>query len=210
MIFRRTENHGSAQLFLYSMNQNGEKSSVNLILDGASWMLYFIYMTLDDQIADLTRKGSGAAMRIARPLAVLIAVSSVLAGVYTGHLAFYGVALVFALLAFAIWQTSPHIHNAVRGLREGLKQNGTVEISVHQWRDAESNSYDSYDGLILMDNQPVWQMEFVTPQNWQPVEGRYSAQLAFIRGVEWPVVILTSDGLLYPRFKPKRAVTAPS
>lgn len=56
-----------------------------------------------------------------------------------------------------------------------------------------------------MDNQPLWQMEFVTPQNWQPGEGKYSAQLAFIRGVEWPVVIRTSEGLLYPRLKPRRA-----
>jgi len=33
-------------------------------------------------------------------------------------------------------------------------------------------------------------------QNWQPGEGKYSAQLAFIRGVEWPVVILTSEDLV--------------
>jgi len=48
-------------------------------------------------------------------------------------------------------------------------------------------------------------MEFVTPQNWQPVVGRLEAQLVFIRGVEWPVVILTGNGLLYPRLKPTRA-----
>ena len=50
----------------------------------------------------------------------------------------------------------------------------------------------------------LWQMEFVQPQNWQPKEGRYPAELVFIRGVEWPVVLLTSDGLLYPRLKPRR------
>jgi hypothetical protein len=49
-----------------------------------------------------------------------------------------------------------------------MKQNGDVEISIHQWTDAESNQYESYHGLILMDNQPLWQMEFVQPQNWQP------------------------------------------
>jgi hypothetical protein len=27
----------------------------------------------------------------------------------------------------------------------------------------------------------------------------------FIPGVEWPVVTLTDDGLLYPRLKPRRA-----
>jgi len=47
-------------------------------------------------------------------------------------------------------------------------------------------------------------MEFVQPQNWQPKEGRYPAELVFIRGVAWPVVLLTSDGLLYPHLKPRR------
>lgn len=163
-------------------------------------------MTLDDQIAELTRKGSGTVMKIARLGVILIAASLVLAGAASGHLVFYGTALAFAMLALAIWQTTPHIHKAVRGLKEGLRQDGTVELSIHQWKDAESNCYDSYYGLVSMDNQPMWQMEFVSPENWQPAEGRHSAQLAFIRGVEWPVVILTRDGLLYPRFTPRRAI----
>jgi hypothetical protein len=161
-------------------------------------------MTLDEQIAELTRTGSGKVMVLARPGVVVLAAGFVLTGAITGNPVFYGIALICAVIAFAVWQTIPHIHNAARGLREGLKQNGAVEISIHQWTDAESKHYEFYQGLISMDNQPLWQMEFVTPQNWQPAEGKHSAQLVFIRGVEWPVVILTGDGLMYPRLKPRR------
>jgi hypothetical protein len=161
-------------------------------------------MTLDEQMTELRRMGSGRILYWARPGVVLLSAGLVLTGAFTGNPVFYGIALAFALIAFAIWNTTPHISNAARGLREGMKQNGDVEISIHQWTDAESNQYESYNGLILMDNQPLWQMEFVQPQNWQPKEGHYPAELAFIRGVEWPVVLLTSDGLLYPRLKPRR------
>jgi hypothetical protein len=164
-----------------------------------------MYMTLDEQIAELTRTGSGKMMDLARPGVFVLAVGLVLAGAITCNPVFFGIALAFTLIAFAIGQTTPHIRNAARGLREGMQQTGVVEISVHRWTDAESNHYESYRGVILMDNQPLWKMEFVTPQNWQPREGKHSAQLAFIGGVEWPVTILTSDGLLYPRLKPRRA-----
>jgi len=162
-------------------------------------------MTLDEQIAELSRPGLDIRMDLARPTVLVLTAGLVLAGAITSNPAFYGIALASALIGFAMWQTTPHISNAARGLKEGLKQNGAVEISIHRWKDTESNQYESYQGLISMDNQPLWQMEFVTPQSWQPLEGRHSAQLAFIRGVEWPVVILTCDGLLYPRLKPKRA-----
>lgn len=162
-------------------------------------------MTLDEQIAELTRTGSGTIIHLARP-GVLIAVAGfVLAGAWTGNPVFYGMALAFALIAFAVWQTTPHIRNAARGLREGLRQKGAVLITIHLWTDAESNAHEAYRGLVSMDHQPLWQMEFVTPQNWQPEAGKYPAELAFVRGVEWPVVILTDDGLLVPRLTPRRA-----
>ena len=161
-------------------------------------------MIVDEQISELTRMGSGSIMTLARPGAVMLVAGFVLAWAFTGNLVFYGIALAFAFIAVAIWQTIPHISNAARGLREGLKQSGSIEISIHRWTDAESNHHESYQGIISMNNQPLWQMEFVTPQNWQPTEGKYSAQLAFIRGVDWPVVILVGEGLLYPRLTPRR------
>ena len=161
-------------------------------------------MTLDEQMTELRRMGSGRILYWARP-GIVVAICGFNAGrrVYR-QAGFLWNCDRFTLIAFAIWNTTPHISNAAGGLREGMKQNGDVEISIHQWTDAESNQYESYQGRILMVNQPLWQMEFVQPQNWQPKEGRYPAELVFIRGVEWPVVLLASDGLLYPRLKPRR------
>ena len=161
-------------------------------------------MTLDEQMTELRRMGSTRILYWARPSVVVLSVGLVLAGAFTGNLVFYGIAIAFALVAFAIWNATPHIGNAARGLKEGVKQDGDVKIRIHQWTDAELSQYESYNGMILMDNQPLWQMVFVQPQNWHPKEGRYPAELVFIRGVTWPVVLLTSDGLLYPRLKPRR------
>jgi len=133
------------------------------------------------------------------------AAGSVLAGVLTGNPVFYGIAFVLVLIGFVIWRVTPHIHNAARGLKEGLKHSGAVEIRIDHWTDAESNQHESYQGIILMDKQPLWQMELATPQDWRPIAGIYSAQLAFIPGIEWPVAIITSDGVLYPRLKPRPA-----
>lgn len=166
-------------------------------------------MTLDEQIAELSRMGSGKVMNLARPGVVLLIAGLALAGSLTGNPAFYAISLAFTLIAFAVWRTTPHLVNAARGLKEGIRQNGEVEISIRHWKDADSNDYKSYRGIIAMNHQPLWLMEFVIPQNWQPAEGKHPAQLVFISGVEWPVVILTGDGLLYPSSKPKSAQAHP-
>lgn len=162
-------------------------------------------MTLDEQIAELSRTGSGKMINLARPGVILLIAGFVLTGSFTGNHVFYAISMAFTLIAFAVWKITPHIVNAARGLKEGIRQNGEVAISIQHWKDADSNDYKSYQGMIFMNNQPLWRMEFVIPQNWQPAEGKYPAQLVFIRGVEWPVVILTGNGLLYPRLKPDRA-----
>ncbi len=180
-------------------------ASLTFQLDWALLILYAIHMTVDEQIAELIRTGSGKMIDLARLGTVLLMAVLLLAGAFTGNPVFYGIAAFAALVTFAIWQTTPHMRNAARGLKEGFKQNGTVEISIKQWTDPDSHRHESCHGLIAMDNQPLWQMEFVTSHHWQPLERKYSAQLVFISGIEWPVAILTDDGLLYPRLKPRRA-----
>ena len=161
-------------------------------------------MNVDEQIEELIQAGSGKIIDVARLGTALLTVVLLMAGAFTGNPVFYGIAVFAALITFAIWQTTPHMRNAAKGLKEGFRQNGTVEISIKQWTDPDSHRHESFQGLIAMDNQPLWQMEFVISQHWQPVEGKVSTQLVFITGVEWPVVILTGEGLLYPRLKPRR------
>ncbi|MFO7569339.1 MAG: hypothetical protein R6W75_06035 [Smithellaceae bacterium] len=160
-------------------------------------------LTRDEQEAELQRKGSGTLLPWARPAMFLLAAGLGLVGAKTGQPVFYAAASVAALVALAVWLTVPHRLNAVRGLREGIRQEGTVEIIMKQWPDGVTQ-HEACHGRIFMNQQPLWEMEFVTPHNWQPAEGTYPAQLAFIRGVDWPVVVMTRDGLLYPRVKPEK------
>ncbi|MRR16753.1 MAG: hypothetical protein EG826_09900 [Deltaproteobacteria bacterium] len=162
-------------------------------------------MALDEQIAEMIRAGSAEPVILARYGSVAAAAGSAVAGVLTGNPVFYGIAFIFVVIGCVIWRVTPHIHNAARGLKEGLKRDGAVEIRMDRWTDAESNRFESYQGIVSMDNRPLWHMDFATPQDWQPIAGRYSVQLAFIPGIAWPVAIITNDGVLYPRLKPRPA-----
>lgn len=164
-------------------------------------------MTLDEQINELTNSVSPDLLALVRPGIVLVVAGVVITGSLTGNPAFYATGLFLALLALAIRQVTPHIRNAIKGLREGIRQSGSVDITIRQWQDAENNSHEDYSGRIMLDRQPLWQMDFATPQHWQPEKGQYPAQLVFIRGVEWPVLILTENGLLYPASRPKHPQT---
>ncbi|HPL97861.1 MAG TPA: hypothetical protein PLB14_07640 [Smithellaceae bacterium] len=162
-------------------------------------------MTVEEQTQKLIQTGYGETLKNIRYGAVMAAAGLVLAGTFTGNPVFYGIAAAAAVVSFALWKITPHINNAARGLKEGMRQEGAVEISVVQWKDAEANLHEAYRGLILVDQRPVWRMEFAAPDGWQPAAGVYPAQLVFLIGVAWPVAVVTSDGILYPCARPKRA-----
>jgi len=166
-------------------------------------------MSVDEQIEELIQTGYGETLNHVRRGAIAITCGLVLAGAFTGNFVFYGIAAAAALICVALWKITPHIHNAARGLKDGMRQEGSVEISILQWTDAESNRHETYRGLVLIDQRPAWQMEFASPGGWQPAEGTYPAQIVFLIGVDWPVAILTAEGLLYPAARPKRAPASP-
>jgi hypothetical protein len=166
-------------------------------------------MTVDEQIAKMIQANTGKAMNNVRRGFVLVTAGLVLAGAFSGSPVFYGIAAATAAVSFVLWKIAPHMHNAARGLKEGMRREGKVEISIHQWTDAEGNRYETYRGVVLIDKRPAWRMEFATPAEWQPAEGIYRAQIVFLTGIAWPVAVVTSDGLLYPRFRPERASVAP-
>jgi hypothetical protein len=186
------------------VNAFHEQPSVpeGFVIDGRLALLYIDPMTVDEQIAELTRQVSGQGLRAVFPALVFAVAGLVVAGAWTENPVLYAAAGVGAVLTFAVRQVVPHLSNAALGLREGWRQEGTVEIGISRWKDAESNEYETYEGRIAVAGQPLWEMEFAQPRNWQPVQGRFEARLVFQRGVAWPV---TADGLLYPRVRPRRA-----
>ncbi len=161
-------------------------------------------LPVDEQIAALKKTGSVRFLSLMKFVAVLITTGLVIIGISIRHPAFYAAAAVAGIVTLAVSMTVPHVLNAARGLDEGWKQGGIVEITICEWTDEEMKKTISCQGLIFMDNQALWRMEFAMPENWQPVEGRYKTDLVFIRGVEWPVLLLMEGGLLYPRLKPTR------
>jgi hypothetical protein len=184
---------------------NSRRTPEGFVIDCVFTLLYTVNMTVDEQIAELIRQGSGRGLRAAFPALVLAAAALVVAGSATGNPVFYAAAGVGALLAIAVRRVFPHLQNAALGLRQGWRQEGTVEISISRWTDDESNEHETYRGEIAVDDRPPWEMEFVQPRNWQPAPGRFEAKLVFLSGVEWPVAVVTACGLLYPRTKPRRA-----
>lgn len=160
-------------------------------------------MTRDEQIAELQKMGSGKLLYLAKPGLVFIVAVLIIAGAFLGKPVFYAAAAAAGLVTLAVWLTTPHILNAARGLNKGFKQSGAVEISLHTWPDGEKEQ-ESYQGVIFVDHQPLWQMNFVQPRGWEPEIGVHSVELAFIQGIEWPVIIILKEGLLYPGSKPRR------
>jgi len=160
-------------------------------------------LTRDEQIAALQKTGSGKYLPWARPGIAAIAAGLILTGAITSQPVFYGAALVAGLLGLAIWRTTPHLLNAVRGLTEGIRQEGTVDIRLRRLSDGEKE-HEVFQGVVSMDHQPLWQMDFIQPRGWEPIPGLHSIQLAFIRGVAWPVVLILDDGILIPANSPER------
>jgi hypothetical protein len=53
-----------------------------------------------------------------------------------------------------------------------------------------------------------WRFEFI-PLGWQPGEGEFEAEFFAHPSVEWPALVQTTQGILYPRYNPKRVCAAP-
>ncbi len=158
----------------------------------------------DEQLEDLRRLGTGKWLFWAKPVAILVAAGLAVAGGLSGLPAFYGAAGIAALVALGVTISTSHLQNAARGVAEGIRQDATVDIRLIPWPDGEEK-HESYSGIISMDRQPLWQMDFAQPKGWMPQIGLYPAQIAFIGGVEWPVLVILEQGILYPAHKPGRA-----
>jgi hypothetical protein len=163
-------------------------------------------LSVDEQIADLRKTGSNRLLPLIRPAAAAIAAGLILSGIASGHFAFFAVAGVAGIIALTAGLPVPHIRNAVKGIDRGWKIIGVIEITVRQWPNEDGAKMESCQGLIFKDNQPLWRMDFGVPGTWQPAAGKYPAQLIFIPGVDWPVVLITEEGVLYPRSKPGRVL----
>ena len=122
----------------------------------------------------------------------------VAAGLLTKYSAFFVPAAFSGLAAIASRETAPHWRNAIRALSEGTKSKGTVFIEVSEYDD-----YPEYRAIVH-GMTGIWSFQF-SPQNWMPKEGNFEAQLFHVAGVEWPALLTTPEGILFPAFEPKKS-----
>ncbi len=93
---------------------------------------------------------------------------------------------------------TPHLANARQALDcfEGVS--GSVRIVVEV-----DDSSDVYHAAAPDRAGKSWAFRF-SPDGWVPKMGDYPAELRFVEGVEWPALIITDSGILYPQFDPKQ------
>jgi len=103
------------------------------------------------------------------------------------------------LAAIAAGQAAPHWRNAITSIRNGRRSKGTVSISISR----DPTTFDHYVATVRDESEYAWQFEF-TPSCWEPIAGDYNAEIYYVTGVDWPALLRTPDGVLFPAFTPKK------
>ncbi|MFA5081788.1 MAG: hypothetical protein WC474_04480 [Hydrogenophilaceae bacterium] len=113
---------------------------------------------------------------------------------------FFFVAGAFAGLgAIAAREAAPHWRNAITAIHNGRRSKGSVSIAITR----DPTAFDHYVATVRNESQQAWQFEF-TPNCWEPAEGDYKAEIYYVRSVEWPALLITQEGVLFPAFTPKK------
>lgn len=142
--------------------------------------------------------GNDALLNLLRTALVLGAALSAVAGYQYNHPAGYMVALFLAVVAFSAIKSAPHIRYAVLATQRGMPSRGTIAITITAWSDTES-----YQATVTDRLGHAWEFEFI-PQGWKPEAGQSEAVIYTIPSIAWPVLVSTTQGLLFPRYQPKR------
>jgi hypothetical protein len=98
----------------------------------------------------------------------------------------------------SIRQLAPRLSDAHLALDRHEAVRDSLRIVVVQGSDS-----DEYHAGMLDRQGRDWRFEF-NPAGWIPKTGDYPAELRFVDGVEWPVLIVTEAGILYPKYAPTR------
>lgn len=135
---------------------------------------------------------------------IVLAIAGLLvASYFLGGWAFIPFILFLIILGLGLRHSSQQVAPRLRDAREALDRyeavHGSVRVVVVQGSD--SNDYQAG----VRDRQGNdWSFEF-NPQDWLPDTGDHTAELRFINGVDWPALIVTEAGILYPKSTPTRA-----
>lgn len=111
-------------------------------------------------------------------------------------------ALFLVLLGLGInhssQQVAPRLHDARLALDRYQAVQDRVRIVVNPGSDS-----DDYQAGVRDRQGHDWTFDFC-PSGWIPLTGDHPAELRFVKGVEWPALVVTEAGILYPKFRPTR------
>lgn len=120
-------------------------------------------------------------------------------GFMSGHDFFFVVGAFAGLAAIAAREAAPHWRNAITAIHSGRRSKGNVSIAITR----DTTAFDRYVATVRDESQHAWQFEF-TPNSWEPTEGDFKAEIYYVRGVDWPALLLTEGGILFPAFTPEK------
>jgi len=153
-------------------------------------------MSPDQQIEKLRR--AARLSWIPNGLIVLTLVVITL-GFMSGLEIFIVVGVFAGLAAIAAREAAPHRRNAIAAIQNGWRSNGDVSIAITR----DSTAFDRYVATVRDEPQQAWKFEF-TPNNWVSTEGKFKAEIYYLRGVDWPALLITERGILFPAFTPEK------
>ena len=154
-------------------------------------------LTREKQLEKLRQMGRGNLLEYAAPVSLGLAAALFIGGWLTGWVALVFIGGFIAIVALSSYTSMRNLRNAVVGEREGVRVRGHVQITVTPG--SESPTYSA----AARDRGVRWSFEFL-PLDWVPVTGETEAQLVYLRGVEWPVLLIVEAGVIVPRYRPKR------
>jgi hypothetical protein len=108
---------------------------------------------------------------------------------------------VFAgLFAVAAGETAPHRRNAIKATRNGKRSKGNVSIAITR----DPTEFDRHVATVRDEAKNVtWQFQF-TPNDWEPTDGELDTEIYYVLGVDWPALLITPKGILFPAFTPRK------
>jgi hypothetical protein len=129
----------------------------------------------------------------------IIAISIALLAFIFSEALFIPIALFFIFFAFSLKETSKHLQNLNKGMTSNQKTDGVITINIQHF----SDSINYYAQVLDNNKDHIWKFEFM-PLNWEPTKGTMNAKLVWIDDVNWPVLVETEEGIIYPKHNPKK------
>ena len=139
-------------------------------------------------------------------LTLILVIGNLVAGYYLEELGFLFFAFIVGFMAIGVLhkarQITPHQDNARLALDHFASVTGSVRIVV-----TTDDGTDTCTASLRDQQGRDWSFGFHATE-WKPQTGDHAAEFRYIDGIDWPVLVITAAGILYPDSTPKQEALA--